>query len=95
MRKIEEQMLEAIYNKALWSKDNTEVLYVAHLNQSYIYLHGHPIALYDYKEARVIPDLDTLEEWPTVTTKSRLRALGVNVATRKGVTYVDNKEVAQ
>jgi hypothetical protein len=94
MRLIEQQMNEAIYNKALWSKDNTRVLYVAHLNQSYIYLHGHPIALYDYREAKVIPNLDTLAEWPTVTTKSRLRALGVNVATRNGVTYVDNKEVS-
>ena len=31
---------------------------------------------------------DTLRRYPTNTTKSRLRALGVNVTTRKGVTYL-------
>ena len=35
-----------------------------------------------------------LKRWPTVTTKSRLRALGVNVYTRKGITYVNDIEVA-
>jgi hypothetical protein len=32
----------------------------------------------------------TLSRWSTNTTKSRLRALGANVTTRKGVTYLNN-----
>ena len=94
MRLIEQQMWAAITTKAnQWAKDNTDVMYIPQLDQTYIYLHGHQIALYDHKEARAIPNLDTLAEWPTVTTKSRLRALGVDVYTRKGVTYVNGVEV--
>ena len=54
----------------------------------------YPIAIFKPLTQTVIPNLTTLSAWPTVTTKSRLRALGVNVTTRKGITYVDNKEVA-
>ena len=94
MRLIEQQMNEAITTKAVhWTKDNTDVMYLVNIAQSYIYVHGKPIALYDHNSARVVPDLDTLATWPTVTTKSRLRALGVDVATRKGVTYVNGVEV--
>jgi hypothetical protein len=94
MRKIEEQMLTAIHTKANWSKDNTEVVYYVSDNISHIRLHGHHIADYDHNDGTLFASLYTLAAWPTVTTKSRLRALGVNVVTRKGVTYIDNKEVA-
>jgi hypothetical protein len=93
MRLIEQQMWAAIQAGNDWSKDNTSVMYLVNLDQSYIYLHGHRIALYDHNSARFIPDLETLATWPTVTTKSRLRALGVDVYTRKGITYVNDKEV--
>ena len=93
MRLIEQQMWAAIQAGNDWSKDNTSVMYLVNLDQSYIYLHGQRIALFDHNSAKVIPDLDTLAQWPTRTTKSRLRALGVNVYTRKGITYVNDKEV--
>jgi hypothetical protein len=93
MRKIEEQMLEAIHTGSDWSKDNTDVVHLDMFNSVGIYLHGHHIATYKTLTKVMTANLKTLAEWPTVTTKSRLRALGVNVATRKGVTYVDNKEV--
>jgi hypothetical protein len=94
MRLIEEQMNQAIINKGTWTKDNTEVTYYTSHDLSHIRLHGHHIAFYDHAKGTLVPNLDTLATWPTVTTKSRLRALGVNVYTRKGITYVNDKEVA-
>jgi hypothetical protein len=89
MRLIEEQMLNAIHDKAYWSKGNTRVDTNAILSKAYIYLHGHHIATYHHNDGVVDTDLTTLAAWPTVTTKSRLRALGVDVATRKGITYIN------
>ena len=94
MRLIEQQMLQAVNNQSNWSKDNTMVTYQPLDNVSYVYLHGHHIATYSHLGLELLPNLDTLVTWPTVTTKSRLRALGVNVYTRKGITYVNDKEVA-
>ena len=93
MRLIEQQMNEAVNTQSNWSKDSTMVTYQPLDNVSYIYLHGNHIATYSHLGLEVFPNLDTLAQWPTVTTKSRLRALGVNVYTRKGITYVNDKEV--
>ena len=93
MRLIEQQMVQAVNIQANWSKDNTMVSYQPLDNVSYIYLHGHHIATYSHLGLEVFPNLDTLATWPTVTTKSRLRALGVNVYTRKGITYINDIEV--
>ena len=94
MRLIEQQMNEAITTKAdQWAKDNTSVMFIPQLDQSFVYLHGNFIAFYDHIAGTVSPVLSALAAWPTNTTKSRLRALGVNVATRKGVTYIDNVAV--
>lgn len=90
MRLIEQEMNQAINQKAIWSKDNTEVTYYTSHNQSHIRLQGHHIAFYDHAKGTMTPTLPTLRCWSTNTTKSRLRALGVNMATRKGITYVDN-----
>lgn len=88
MRLIEKEMLNAINNGNNWSKDNTQVVHINGIAQ--VYLHGHHIA-------SVYGDVDvntkTLASWPTNTTKSRLRALGVNVYTRNYVTYVDGVAV--
>jgi hypothetical protein len=94
MRLIEQQMLDAVYSGSYWTKDNTLVAPNTRTGDVCIFLHTHPIAIFKPLTQTVIPNLYTLAEWPTVTTKSRLRALGVNVATRKGITYIDNKEVA-
>ena len=93
MRLIEQQMNEAIHNQIMWSKDNTQVTYYYSHNISHIRLHGHHIASYDHGTGITKANLETLKEWPTNTTKSRLRALGVNVATRKGITFLDDVEV--
>ena len=98
MRLIEQQMWEAISNKGTlnlinWSKDNTRVEATTLGSKAYVYLHDHHIATYHYDDNTVIPNLETLAAYPTNTTKSRLRALGVDVYTRKGVTYVNGVEV--
>ena len=94
MRLIEEQMNQAINSKSTWSKDNTEVIYFANSDVSMVYLHGHKIAVFDHYNDEIIADINTLSAWPTRTTKSRLRSLGIDIYTRKGITYLNDREVA-
>ena len=89
MRKIEKEMLHALKHGLNWSKDNTQVKQIPMSPRSEVFLHGHKIADCFYGVALVEPSLSTLRAWPTMTTKSRLRALGVNVTTKKGQTFVD------
>ena len=91
MRVIEKQMLSAIKSKQYFNKDNTTVkTYATYCD---VYLHGHHIAEYDNTTETVKVNVDTLRNWPTNTTKSRLRALGVNVTTKNYVTYLDNQPI--
>ena len=101
MRKIEEEMNHAVDNGLDWRKDNTEVVTVKGFNVqlhgyvqlSGVYLHGNHIANVTVGPFghKVTPNCDILREWPTRTTMSRLRALGVDVCTRKGVVHLDGK----
>jgi hypothetical protein len=105
MRKIEQQMLNAIHTKTdKWVKDNTGVFYLSANEtgnpfgaRSEIYLHGNLIAEYWHDRAHlnsaIEVDTSTLKRYPTNTTKSRLRALGANVTTKKGITYLDGVAV--
>ena len=94
MRLIEKQMNQAINSKSTWSKDNTEVIYFANSDVSMVFLHGHKIAVFDHYNDEIIADINTLSAWPTRTTKSRLRSLGIDIYTRKGITYLNGREVA-
>ena len=89
MRKIEQQMLAAIQNRSTWALDNTSVAPIDDVNSA-IYLHRNHIADVHSRTGLVMVNKETLSRWSTPTTKSRLRALGANVATRKGITYLDN-----
>lgn len=91
MRKIEQQMLNAIHSRKGWMSGNTSVQTVGSI--SAIYLHGNHIADYSHESNQLTVNADTLRTWQTPTTKSRLRALGANVTTRKGVTYLNNVAV--
>jgi len=99
MRKIEQQIWNLIKSKKSGTIDNSRVEYLPELNEQMharieyakIYLHGHHIASYTYSHDRVDYNPVTLANWPTKTTKSRLRALGVAVYTKKGKTYVGDK----
>lgn len=95
MRKIERDMLAAITSGKDWHSANTMVVHSDHVGNPYlrcsVYLHGHVIAEID--RGGVVHALhSTFRHWPTRTTASRLRALGVDArlikheATINGVT---------
>ena len=98
MRKIEKQMLNAISSKVdKWMNNNTSVFYVSAMEsgnpfgaRSEVFLHGNHIADYWHESGSLEVNSRTLAQWSTPTTKSRLRALGANVATRKGITYLND-----
>ena len=103
MRKIERKMVEAAFGKKSVNLGNTSVEYLPAINtpvrsrmeMSKVYLHGNHIAtvIHDSRYREVVAIKHTLRDWPTVTTKSRLRAFGVNVTTKKGVTYLDGEAI--
>jgi len=93
MRKIEQQMRAAAVQGFNWASGNTTVTVRGGNGLAEVFLHGYSIAY--VSEGKAVPNLTTLREWPTNTTKSRLRALGVNVSTCKGITYVDGVNIAE
>jgi hypothetical protein len=92
MRKIEQQMVDAINRRIDFSSANTLVVKIDDVNSA-IYLHGNHIADVNSRNGFVMVNTDTLRQWSTPTTKSRLRALGANVSTRKGVTYLNDSAI--
>ena len=84
MRQIEFDMVKAIRENKPFKRDNTQVKIDA--NTAHVFLHGNHIASITYGQPRV--NINTLRDYPTSTTKSRLRALGVDVYTKKGITYL-------
>ena len=96
MRKIEQEMLEAIREGKHWAKDNTMVeinTRICEDKEHYtVVLHGNPIATGYVGET---PSEVTFCGWVTHTTISRLRSLGVDVYTKNWVPYVDGKKVPE
>jgi hypothetical protein len=91
MRKIEQQMNRAINQQKSWCSGNTSV--TVWDDRTEVHLHGHHIATVQ-SDGEVDVNLRTLAKWPTVTTKSRLRALGVNIYQKNWDVYVDGVVVA-
>ena len=83
MRLIETEMLKAIREGRDWSKANTAVEFAESTGGSDVFLHGHHIATVQ-RNGLALVMVNTLRNWPTRTTMSRLRALGVDVCTRRG-----------
>lgn len=90
MRKIEKQMMKAVFDRKTVNLGNTSVVYVPESNRSEIFLHNHHIADFLHDDRKVQVNVKTLARWSTVTTKSRLRAMCVNVYTKNYVTYLDD-----
>ena len=91
MRKIEKLMVDAVNTKKAFSLANTTVSIHTDprgINIPNVYLHGNHIATIE--NGVLVVNRYTLKQWPSNTTKSRLRALGANVTTRKGITYLNN-----
>ena len=92
MRQIEKDMIRAIMNGRNWANSNTMVKIVG--KDAEVYLHGNHIAtVVDCLPIELIVNKRTLSNWPTPTTKSRLRALGADVYTKNFVTYLNGEAV--
>lgn len=99
MRQIEKQMNNAIRAGRDWKSGNTEVRVEKSYGGAYtqyfatVLLHNHIIAHVTHLPAtgytHTIADRDTFREWPTATTRSRLRALGVNASVSNGRAMID------
>lgn len=92
MRKIEENMRHAAYHNKKFNSVNTTVLPIDESNCA-IYLHGNEIAVVNSNTGFVMVNKNTLRAYPTNTTKSRLRALGVNVYTKNHQVYLNNERI--
>ena len=96
MRKIEQQMNDAITNSINWKSGNTEVTFDEQTQESKVYLHGNHIATIGEDFVQIFDG-----GWQSNTTKSRLNAIlkehGINgecVFQKQNVWYVrDNNEV--
>ena len=86
MRKIEKEMLNAVRNGFNMSKQNTVVSHCDGATR--VYLHGNLI----YKRAKGIETF-TLAGWNSVTTRSRLNALGVGVYQRNFEPFYNGKKI--
>lgn len=105
MRQIERQMLGAIAAKESWQSGNTSVVYEPEVNEpkhvraecSRVYLHGnHICTVYHrspFKDKGPVPNRDTFAAWPTPTTASRLRALGVSASIKDFQACIDGEPV--
>ena len=72
MRKIEQQMNEAVVNKNDWSNSNTVVDYNSNTNCSTVVLHRTAIAVYDHNTQALKLNSGG---YTSNTTKSRLNAI--------------------
>lgn len=95
MRNIEEDMIHAIRNGKGFTQGNTAVLWNESGAAFYVSLHGNTIARgepdgYGFRITAV-----NLCGWNTTTTRSRLRALGVPVTTKRGVPYIGGNEIEE
>jgi len=70
MRKIEQQMNNAISNNLNWQSSNTAVTYCEETNESKVYLHGNHIATVGDDFVMIFDG-----GWQSNTTKSRLNAI--------------------
>jgi len=89
MRQVEKRMVEAVNLGIPFHGSNTTV--TIDVNTAHVFLHGNHIA--SVVNGNVMVNIDTLKEYPTAVTKSRLRALGVNVSTTNFKTYLNGKEI--
>ena len=70
MRKIEQQMNDAISNNKNWQSGNTAVTFNKETNESTVFLHGNKIAVIGDDFVQIFDG-----GWQSTTTKSRLNAL--------------------
>lgn len=82
MKKIEKKMCEAVKAHKNWHNGNTEVYVENSVNGGknvFVYLHGNRIYERYVNLDGTFVEYFSLAGWDTVTTRSRLRALGIGV----------------
>lgn len=84
MRKIEENMLQAIAERRNWKSGNTAVE-VENSGAVSVWLFGNCIAAIDGQSKKF-----KTAGWPTVTTASRLRALGANIRLHASAGWIED-----
>ena len=91
MRKIEQQMNNAISNNQNWQSSNTSVTFDPETNESIVRLHGNTIAVVGDNFVQIFDG-----GWQSVTTKSRLNAIlqehgikGEGVYQKAGKWFID------
>ena len=89
MRKIEKEMVQACVAETSWHKDNTQV--IGRKGYTQVFLHGNHIA--SFVDGMLQVNLDTLRRWPSMTTRSRLRALGADLVSIKGTLHLNGKSI--
>jgi len=87
MRQIEKEMLQAINGGYDFKKGNTQVVNTE--NGYLVRLHGNVIYM---RNAYINCAVASCCGWNTPTTRSRLRALGVDVKTKNGRLFVNGIE---
>lgn len=87
MRKIEEKMCRMVMLRRNWQQGNTRVSCIG--DQVLVYLFGNLIYSEDI---RTCMKLYSTAGWNTVTTRSRLNALGCGCHMVRGVLYRDGRE---
>lgn len=96
MRKIEKEMIAAIHRGEGFTKGNTAVLWNKSREAFYVSLFGNTIARgerfgsFSHRITAV-----NLCGWNKVTTRSRLRALGVPVTSKDGIPYIGKNEIPE
>lgn len=89
-RKITQRAASAFFAGQNYRENNTEVnTYMGGLVE--LRLHGHTIAQYGKYGDRYIKF--TLAGYNTLTTRERLRGLGINIHTKKGKIFWDDREI--
>ena len=92
MRQIEIEMLYAVCNRKNMNKSNTQVQ-VREDGSIWVRLHGNLIAHLAHRGDSGLWQF-TLAGWNTPTTRSRLRALGIDIRQRGGVPYYKGKPIS-
>jgi hypothetical protein len=90
MRQIEQEMINAMKAGSTMYKANTMVF-----SDGSVYLHNNHIGTYSAERGTFTVNLYTLDQWPTPTTKSRLRSIGIDVTTKDYVTYVRGLSIGE
>lgn len=93
MRKIEKQMIQAIKERKAFSLDNTSVSNPQQNDWQMILLHGNYIAAARFGVVGLETQVNnaTFRVWPTRTTASRLRALGIDARLIKGKAAINGR----